>query len=347
MSSRNVESDRPVGVSPLIGSIRTGVGRRTERSRATLRARSAFKQLSPVTTRGSIEHADVVLISVMRNEAPRLPFWLRFYEQLGVDHFLIVDNGSTDDTIPCLSAADQVTVYRTEASYKDAEFGVDWVNAVAQAHCRDKWVLFVDSDEFLSFDGAETRGLPELVRLMRDRRIDSLQCLLLDLYSRQDVRNNVVRTGESPFDVCNLFDGLGYGRNFDPVTRTTWITGGVRDRMFFGENPVGSPALNKTPLVRWSGGPRFLQSAHRLAPAAFNSQSDRAGLTGVLLHQRFLASVGAKMTDSAHVQQHNPEYARYIGFGDASPFSEALTRVYTSSDDLVGNGLMSRIDWDR
>jgi len=45
-----------------------------------------------------IKRNDIVVLSTMRNEYARLPYFLDYYRQMGVAHFLIVDNDSTDDT---------------------------------------------------------------------------------------------------------------------------------------------------------------------------------------------------------------------------------------------------------
>ncbi len=43
-----------------------------------------------------IESGDILLFACLRNEVIRIPYFLDYYRRAGVDHFLIVDNGSTD-----------------------------------------------------------------------------------------------------------------------------------------------------------------------------------------------------------------------------------------------------------
>lgn len=46
---------------------------------------------------GQIASANgILLFSTLRNERVRLPYFLRYYRDLGVNHFLIVDNDSED-----------------------------------------------------------------------------------------------------------------------------------------------------------------------------------------------------------------------------------------------------------
>ena len=70
---------------------------RLKRKRFKLRARRKSRELTPLADRTSeIRPNDILLFCTMRNEDVRLPFFLRYYRDLGVDHFLFVDNGSDD-----------------------------------------------------------------------------------------------------------------------------------------------------------------------------------------------------------------------------------------------------------
>ena len=45
---------------------------------------------------GRIKPADILLVCTFRNEQIRLPYFLKYYRDLGVAHFLFIDNGSED-----------------------------------------------------------------------------------------------------------------------------------------------------------------------------------------------------------------------------------------------------------
>ncbi|MDP3959400.1 MAG: glycosyltransferase family 2 protein, partial [Pseudorhodobacter sp.] len=54
-------------------------------------------ELAPVVSRVSaIRPSDILLFSTLRNERVRLPYFLKYYREMGINHFLIVDNGSDD-----------------------------------------------------------------------------------------------------------------------------------------------------------------------------------------------------------------------------------------------------------
>ncbi|MEM9126291.1 MAG: glycosyltransferase family 2 protein, partial [Pseudomonadota bacterium] len=70
---------------------------------------------------------DILAVSVMRNEVARLPYFLEYYRALGVDHFLVVDNGSDDGTTEVLADQPDLSFWTTDHSYRAARFGLDWL----------------------------------------------------------------------------------------------------------------------------------------------------------------------------------------------------------------------------
>lgn len=300
--------------------------------------------MSQVVLSPTLKTAGLALVAVTRDDADRLPYWIQYYRSLGVEEFVIINNRSSDETLTVLADERGMTVFNADGSFKSSHFGIDWVNFVAERLCRNKWLLFVDTDEFLVYDGVESHKIPELVQVLDSRSIKSLQCMMVDLYSERPVEDNVVGVGADPLSVCRLYDSHGYRHTRDKRTRTVWIKGGPRARTFFaGED--GAPALNKTPLVRWKRFSRFVQVAHRLWPANLNDSSRGDGLTGALLHQKFLSTVGQKLKDSNHVAEHDREYLRYAGFNSVENLRTQDSREYNSSRDLVDDSLIGRIPW--
>jgi hypothetical protein len=85
------------------------------------------RQLSPRQMRLKPEDR-CILFSCIRNEMPRMDFFHRYYRDLGVDHFVFVDNGSTDGFAEWAKDKPDVSVWHTESSYKASGFGVYWCN---------------------------------------------------------------------------------------------------------------------------------------------------------------------------------------------------------------------------
>ena len=77
----------------LWDSYRMRLQRKRWRVRA-MRKRRSLTSLSNKTR--DIRPGDVLLFSTFRNEHLRMPYFLKYYRGIGINHFLMVDNGSTD-----------------------------------------------------------------------------------------------------------------------------------------------------------------------------------------------------------------------------------------------------------
>ncbi|MHA3979582.1 glycosyltransferase family 2 protein [Halovulum sp. GXIMD14794] len=254
-----------------------------------------------------IRPRDILLFATLRNERVRLPFFLDYYRKLGIDHFLFIDNDSTDGSREFLAAQDDASVWRTKASYKQARFGVDWINALLTRHGHGHWVLVVDVDEFLVYPHHDTRPLPALTEWLDSCRHQSFGTMLLDMYADKPVADTAYAEGDDPFEQLNWFDAANYSFDRNGKYRDLWIQGGPRQRVFFADAPEMGPALNKVPLVAWQRGMVYRSSTHTLMPRGLNQvYSERGGerACGVLLHAKFLETFGHKAKEELERGQH-------------------------------------------
>ena len=154
---------------------------RLQRKRWRIRAFHRRRDLSVVADRTHLIRADDILIfCTQRNERIRLPFFLDYYRKMGVNHFLIVDNDSTDGALDYLVGQPDVSVWHSKASYKRARYGVDWLNWLQMRHAHGHWSLVVDPDEFLVYPFCDTRPLRALTDWLDASSIKSFSAMLLD-----------------------------------------------------------------------------------------------------------------------------------------------------------------------
>ena len=173
--------------------------RRYERKRRLVSAALRMRDLTAKRDRTSaIRPRDVLLFATIRNEADRLKWFLDYYRQRGVGHFLIVDNGSEDGSAEMLEAQPDVSLWVTNASYKRANYGVHWVNALARRYAAGHWMLFVDPDEYLIYPHCDARDIPMLAEHLEAGGRRSLGTMLLDLYSEVPIREAHCAPGEGP-----------------------------------------------------------------------------------------------------------------------------------------------------
>jgi glycosyl transferase family 2 len=326
---------------------------RWERKRWRVRALRKRRELSPVVDRTeTIKSNDILVMSTLRNERVRLPYFLRYYRNLGVGHFLIVDNGSDDGTREYLAEQDDVSLWLTNASYKRARFGVDWLNWIARKHAHGHSALTVDPDEFFVYPFADTRSLRALTDWLDASSIRSFGAMLLDMYPKGKLDAQPYREGQDPFEIASWFDSGNYMITKNPTFGNLWIQGGPRGRAFFGDNPARAPALNKIPLVKWHRSYTYVSSTHNLLPRGLNLIYDEWGgekASGVLLHAKFLDTFGAKAEEELARKQHyaaSHEYKAYAAkLADNPDLWCKWSEKYINWRQLEILGLMSKGNW--
>ncbi len=326
---------------------------RLRRKRLLWRGFRSRHKLTPVQNHTQqIAPADILLFATLRNEALRLPYFLQHYRALGVRHFLIVDNGSDDGTLDLLKAASDVSVWQTDASYKSARFGMDWLTWLLMRYGHGHWTVTVDADELLIYPQWETRDLTVLTTQLTSEGHRSLGTLMLDLYPKGSPDAQRYHAGEDPIPILPWFDGHGYWCERRGQHQSVSVLGGVRARMFFERTPEFAPVLSKVPLVKWHRSYAYFSSTHVALPQLLNAHHDLDGkerLTGVLLHTKFLPGTGARARiEKARGQQYTrgPAHdAYYDALAEAPDLWVPESIEFTGWRQLVDLGLMFRGPW--
>lgn len=294
----------------------------------------------------------ILLVSTMRNELARLPYFLRYYRDIGVNQFIVIDNGSTDGTLEYLLEQDDVAVWHTTSSYKASRFGCDWVNALLTRHAAGHWTLVVDVDEFLVYPHADTRPLNALTDWLDSSSVKSFSAMLLDMYSENPIRDTIYEPGQNPFDQLAWFDPGNYLIRRDRLHGNLWIQGGPRMRAMFADDPSQAPALNKIPLVKWQKGYVYVSSTHSLLPRGLNRVYDEWGgekPSGCLLHAKFLHLLEEKVNEEFERREHYAGGREFLAYrqrieGQESFWTEFSER-YRGWRQLEELGLMSSGGW--
>ncbi|WP_353392892.1 glycosyltransferase family 2 protein [Ruegeria sp. HU-ET01832] len=326
---------------------------RLRRKRRILRCVRKRRDLSTVSNNtGKIKRRDTLLMSVVRNEKIRLPYFLEYYRKLGVNHFLFVDNDSDDGTAEFLAAQPDVSVWHTNASYRRATFGIDWSNYLLRKYAHGHWVLTVDPDEFFIYPFCDTRPLRALTDWLDGCAVRSFGTMLLDMYPRGPVDAQVYTEGQDPFEIARWFDSGNYMITRNPEYGNLWIQGGPRARVFFRDTPSKAPALNKIPLVKWDRRYAYVSSTHSLLPRGLNQVYDEWGgekTSGALLHAKLINTLGEKAREEMGRRQHyrkSGEYQAYAQGLDEQPvFWCTWSEKYINWRQLEILGLMSKGNW--
>ncbi|WP_110710254.1 glycosyltransferase family 2 protein [Salinicola sp. CR57] len=297
-----------------------------------------------------ISSNDVLLFVTMKNEVHRLEYFFKYYRELGVKHFFVVDNGSDDGTAEFLAKQEDVTSFYTEDSYKDSNFGMHWLNYLLFKYGRGHWCLTCDPDEFLVYPYMDTRSLQDLTSHLDSLDQDSFFTVMLDMYSSKPVSESHYAAGSDPLLTCPFYDSVGYSKQYNHSYRNLFVQGGVRRRVFAKDHPEAAPALNKVPLVKWAWNYVYVSSMHMMLPRRLNRCVDEKKTTGALLHFKFIGQLNDKVKHELLAKQHYNNSAEYKQYGAVIDkkellYEEGVSVKYTGWKDIVRRGLANLGGW--
>lgn len=297
-----------------------------------LRAPTVFTALSPtIPILGENEVAGVI---VARNEFVRLKWLLQYYRELGVSRFILIDNGSTDETLDHFAGCSDITVMQTHENYRDSRYGVKWHNEIADRYLSGRWVLTVDADEMLVYPDVEQVGLPELCQRLDQHGREGLFTTMIDMYADRSLDDIDLQPGDSLIELFSHFDGTGYRHTPMPGLPRNAISGGVRIRAFWNNwRTPDMPGLaqQKVPLVKWRPGFRYLGSTHDLTPVTL------AETTGALLHFKFMPDFHQRALEEVRRNQHFDGAREYRLYAKMLEKPENRCFLYAGSEKYVGS----------
>jgi tetratricopeptide (TPR) repeat protein len=295
--------------------------------------------LERVAVAGAVSPGErVVLFMMIRDELGNLPDFFRHHRQLGICHFVIVDNMSTDGSAEWLAAQPDVTLYRTADNFPAASSGMRWINALIETHGRGRWCIYIDADELFTYPGWESVPVADLVGYLENSGAQAMSGYMLDVFPERLIDADGRRARH---DDCKYYDdnyvwvGLTYPPYRTPI-------GGVRCRVFSTYE-----TLHKIPLIKGDE-VRYLGS-HQATASRYSD------VTSVLLHYKCIDLVGkagryfaANSTPKSLVDRHPDSMRRYERYAshlkDIASIdlrNDATTRVLADSMTLADRGLMT------
>lgn len=149
-----------------------------------------------------------VAVALAHNEVARLPDWLRHHRQIGVGHFIVIDNASIDGTGEMLDAQPDVTRLFTTKPYE--VFKALWRTWPCDHWLGGRWLLQPDLDEHLVYPGWPDVPLPRLIDHWQGRGYGGVFAPMIDMYADRPIAEVAFNEDGRLLDAFPLFDGEGY-----------------------------------------------------------------------------------------------------------------------------------------
>ncbi|WP_308636707.1 glycosyltransferase family 2 protein [Paenibacillus silvisoli] len=281
---------------------------------------------------------DLIVVCVVKDDLVRIKSFYQHYRSLGVQKFAILDNSSTDGTYEWLLEQDDTDVFHTTTPYSTNR-RQGWINRLISYYGFNRWYLIVDADEHLMFEGMESKSISDFKEHAWRKGNFRVRTLTVDMYSKHSLNEKVPDNDYVSSYI--YFDSDNYREKKNYCFK--YIDGGMRVRMFKGDNEKFNPYLTKYPLIYFQKGD-IQYNSHYSFPFHKNFRSK---CWGALFHYKFLPSDLKKYNEialSGSFYNGSYEYKQYISIYNKNP---NMTFIYSGSKRYVDSNslkLISKID---
>jgi len=256
----------------------------------------------------SLRPGEVLCCTVLRNELPRLPYFLEYYRKKGIRSFVAVDNCSSDGSAEYLLRQPDVYLWQSDLSFNRANFGAGWFEPILRMHGQGHWCLIVDADELFYYPECERRSIEELCRRLDRKGKRAFNAVHLDMYSDAPIQDTHYTAGAPFEELCPYFDRQFFHRceeDAGPFHNQKAYYGGARQRVF-GE---AGYYLSKVPLLKYEEECILAGGQHwtNLPVEQIANES------GCLLHFKYFSSFCDQVTEEVSRKEH---------YGDAMLYHE-------------------------
>lgn len=241
------------------------------------------------------------LFVIARNESLRLPYFLEYYTNLGVDRIFFIDNNSTDGSREIALSFKNVHVFKIEKSYKDHWY---WMEYFLNKYGKNRWCLVVDIDELFHFPYFEHLKLSNLIEYLTNNNFTALRSILLDFHSDKAITDTVCKSNSNPIDICPFFDPSYIKNHHLFFDKKRWChfesetyAGGVRTK-FFKDNEDYWFNITKFSLFKYTKKTYLSQGMHGINGANI------ADIEGVVVHTKFMYDFKSRVHEESKREEH-------------------------------------------
>ncbi len=299
-----------------------------------------------------LQDNEVALVCLLKNAEYYLEHLLEHHRSIGVKHFLIIDNGSTDNTLELVATQPDVTVYSNRLPAKEYECLLR--AHIARRVIKGGWFLFVDSDELVVFSRGEGRQISQIIEYCNIQKFDAVIGQVLDLFSPYTLVQTSDWTYPASVEAFNLYstesinsfdyqdkEGIGFAwylrNNRISNDKIKFMFGGIRNEVF-DENCC----LTTHRLVRNAPHIELYSHAH------CSGNVFCADFTFLIKHYKFAGDFWER--DQAQVQGQNWDHgedkkrATILQGQEDFLISGREQSVFQDTEELIVNGFLECSD---
>jgi hypothetical protein len=294
-----------------------------------------------------LEDNEIVCILLVRDIAFYVDHMFSYYENIGIGKFVIMDNGSTDDTIDRVSRHRGAIVVQCTLPFRQYQPYLRY-HAVT-GYARGGWRLAIDADELFCYPGDERLPLDALTRALAERGYDGVVAQMLDLVPSAVDDLRLTESYAAATSACgyyNLDDIIYYdyfsteipfhafmNKNKMKHSEIKFMFGGIRRRLF-GEHCC----LTKHPLFRMAPTVRPLPHPH------VSTGLVCADFTALIRHYKFTGDFIERERDRERraLLSHREGRQRLAVYDSATALSFDLptNRKFETADRLLDDGFL-------
>jgi hypothetical protein len=301
----------------------------------------------------SYSEDQAIVVCLAKDAAYYISAFIEHYQKLGVKHVVLLDNGSSDDTVRLASVHSFLSVFQTLVPFRGNNRQLRRY-LVRRFGMHGRWVLNVDVDELFDYPYSDRLDFPSLLRYLRARGFTAMVAYMLDMLPDRplnDIDPTLPLAQAYPcYDVSSVrkhgyFETDGYKgerwvrHNTLSNPEVKRYVGGIRAQAF----DLPDVYLIKHPLMLIDG---RVQLVHQ----HFVDHATVADITGVLYHYKFTPNFRAKVDDAVREGNYahdSWEYQRYQRVLDREPnlsLNTGTARELSSVNDLVSEGFLQVTD---
>ena len=314
---------------------------------------------------GSIRKDALSVCAIVRDEMYFLPSFLEHHRKLGAEQFLILDDGSEDQSRQYLSSQPDCVLLRSSISYgtrdvldcypdgqRSRQRGGLWLkHHLTQNLVDNDYILYLDADEFLVLPPSYPT-LRNLIPKLRQQRVKTTTASLVELFPASI--EAMADQQQPPQNLTELIERCGYYDHYPLIQHR--LLGGVKavgqsatTRLFnqagitsIGLREKSASAIHKMPLFR-KGTDNWLIGSH------YCKQKPDRRLILTLLHFKFSPDLYRRVNMALRVGGHNRNSEKYQQYAELlqplqpCPPKNLLgpdSRRYMGAEELLACGLM-------